>query len=168
MHSKQMNQLEELRARFSYMFERAHIGLIFYAGWLPDFARTCEKIDAVLAEDKRDFHFVQAKEKFGATRYYYSLGGKKRKILDEILDVRSASQWRTATQRGDQVADEIDRLIDEAQQASGVTCMVCGAPGEIVPSPQRLRCVCKKHTRKVCGPVVFEDLIRQARISISP
>ena len=137
-------------------------------GGFSGFARTCEEIDALLGDDRRGFHFVQAKEKFGAARYYYSVGGKKRKILDEIVDVPGARQWRTATQKGDRVADEIDRLIDAAQQQSGVTCMICGAPGEIVPSPQWLRCVCKKHTRKVCGPAVFEDLIRQARISISP
>ena len=163
-----MNPFAEIRVRFGYMFEGPHIGLIFYAGWLPDFARTCEEIDALLGDDKRGFHFVQAKEKFGAARYYYSVGGKKRKILDEILEVLSASQWRTASQKGDQVAEEIDRLIDAAQQASGVTCMICGAPGEIVPSPEWLRCVCKRHTRRICGPAAFEDLIRQARTSISP
>uniref|UniRef100_UPI001C4373DB hypothetical protein n=1 Tax=Variovorax sp. dw_308 TaxID=2721546 RepID=UPI001C4373DB len=121
-----MNRMEELRTRFGYMFEGPHIGLIFYAGWLPDFARTCEKIAAVLEEDKRGFHFVQVKEKFGGARYYYSLGGKKRKILDEILDVPGASQWKTATQKGDRIAEEIDRLINAAQRQSGVTCMICG------------------------------------------
>jgi hypothetical protein len=163
-----MDHVRLFNARFNYMFEGPHIGLIFYAGWLPDFALTCEKIDALLGEDKRDFHFVQAREKFGAARYYYSVGGEARKILDEILDVLSASQCRTAAQKRDPVVEEIDRLIDAAQQESGVTCMICGAPGEIIPSPQWLRCVCKKHTRKVCGPAVFEDLIRQARTSISP
>ncbi|MDM0116219.1 hypothetical protein QTI66_29055 [Variovorax sp. J22R133] len=153
-----MISLEDLKARFGYMFEGENIGLTFYAGWLPDFAKACEQIDALLGANKNGFHFSQAKEKFGAARYYFSYGGSSRMVLD----AQGLGKFVTATRRGDRVADKIDRLIDEVERKSLGTCMICGAPGKTMPSPDWLRTLCQAHTPQACGRKAFTDLLRNA------
>ena len=67
-----MTPVEQLKARFAYMFVGRPISMEFYDGWLPVFAQACEQIDEVLGENKRDFHWVQVKEKFGSARFYFT------------------------------------------------------------------------------------------------
>ena len=63
----------ELKARFLYMFSGENIGFSFARGWMPIIVRACIEIDATLGDDKRGFHWVQIKEKFGAGRFYCRL-----------------------------------------------------------------------------------------------
>ena len=122
-----MTPVEQLEARFPYMFGRHTVSMEYYDGWLPIFAQACEQIDAVLGEDKRDFHWVQVKEKFGTGRFYFRMGKSARLVVDLIGGPGGHEVIKESTQAGHSIADRIDAIVDGAEARTGTTCMVCGA-----------------------------------------
>ena len=98
---------DDLSKRFPYMFSGRNIGLSVGDGWMDLFAKLCEDIDALLGDDKRGFHWVQLKEKFGTARFYYG---------QELGD--------------DAVFSEIADLVNAAEQMTHTMCMQCGQPGK--------------------------------------
>ena len=122
-----MTQVEQLKARFPYMFMGQNSGMEFYDGWLPIFVEACQQIDLVLGENKRGFHWVQVKEKFGSARFYYRLGGAKRLVVDLIDGQGGHALIKRSTKEGDSDADRIDAIVDQAEAQTQTTCMVCGA-----------------------------------------
>ena len=74
-----------ITTRFPYMFEGENIGLSVAAGWTAIFEKLCSDIDTLLGEDKRNFHWVQCKEKFGVARWYWEIEGVEPTISVDIV-----------------------------------------------------------------------------------
>lgn len=76
------------------------------AGWFPIIRDLSLKLEAIIAampeEERTQYRAMQVKEKFGTLRFYMT----------------------TET-------DEMQALIDEAEEASAVTCECCGQPGKL-------------------------------------
>ena len=71
-------------------------------GWFQLIWDLCESIESQLAIDLHEgFEVLQVKEKFGGLRFYTT------SCSNEIYD-----------------------LVDDAEEASYITCEVCGSPGE--------------------------------------
>jgi len=87
-------------------------------GWCDLLDKLCTDIEKELDKDpelKKDFKIAQIKEKFGSLRFYtYSY------------------------------TEEIDKLIDEAQSKSEVTCETCGQPGKTHSISGWLTTLCPK------------------------
>ena len=156
---KELEQLNELKQRFGYMFAGPHIGLDIYRGWFHDFAQACEQIDALLVNDKIGFHFSQIKEKYGWSRYYF--------------DTDRANLMRISTRDGDGIVESIFGLKDEhdiekqiasilsdAEQKSMHKCINCSGPAEIRKVHAMLLCVCDAHAYEGRGEAVRHAIIR--------
>ena len=50
---------KQLKARFPYMFAGENIGISIARGWMPGFQILCERLDALLGENKQNFHWIQ-------------------------------------------------------------------------------------------------------------
>lgn len=124
--------------RFAYMFEGGNIGLEVADGWLPTLQKLCEDIDAALGEDKRGFHWSQLKEKFGAARWYWTMGpGQgRRKCVTELVDL--------------------------AMEKTHQQCAVCGAPGAIDQSAHGMLTLCPAHS------VEQQERLQMDRINKAP
>jgi hypothetical protein len=141
----QMTPVEQLEARFPYMFAGESLSMEYYDGWLPIFAWACEQIDAVLGENKRGFYWRQVKEKFGTARFYYRLGNAKRLIVDLSDGQGWHSVIKKPTKAGDPVADRIDAIVDEAEARTGSACMRCGAAAKTRAYDGYYLTLCKLH-----------------------
>ena len=85
-------------------------------GWVPLVDRLLRRIDAALQpEDREGFQISQVKEKFGGLRVYHSGG------------------------------DEIEAMVDEADEEAQRTCEVCGAPGRKRTGGGWIAVRCDKH-----------------------
>lgn len=102
---------------YAYQFSEKAVGIALFKGWFPIFSRLCADVDKELGDNKRDFFWVQVKEKFGAARFYYSM----------VVDVPSGDQEPGALT----VASKIARLTTNAAFESAKHCIVCGAPAKI-------------------------------------
>lgn len=100
---------QALRDRFAYMFRYGYGEFYFARGWLQILFSASQKIDAVLGDDKRGFHWIQLAEKLGAKGFDYHLD--------------------RACER-DAVAVAVRAIADRAAVASKTACVVCGAPAE--------------------------------------
>lgn len=140
---KELEQLNELKQRFSYMFEVRGLGFDFYRGWLPDFIKACEAIDAVLGDDKRGFYFSQIKEKYGGARYYFRTDGV-RPIRLSIHDGKGVRELTTGIE-GHDIEQQIAKILNDAEKKSMTTCSVCGVPATIQNCHGWALCVCEKH-----------------------
>jgi hypothetical protein len=115
-----------LKRRFPYMFEGSNIGFDFYRGWMPIFAWACEEIDTVLGQDKRDFRWVQLKEKYGAARFYYAMG------KSDAHPVEIDTPARLSSMRADPALEQVitravEDIVDKASAATESACVVCGS-----------------------------------------
>jgi hypothetical protein len=116
--------LHTVRSRHPYMFLRSHIPyLSFYAGWVPAFSQLCSAIDAVLGDDKREFHWRFAEERNGGARYGYNIDGQRVVIPDEIV---SHPDFFDEPGPDDREAHQIYRLVKDARDATERQCIVCG------------------------------------------
>lgn len=121
------------------MFAGENIGLSFCRGWFPLFTQLCEEIDALLGPDKRGFHWVQLKEKFGSARFYWEMDGHR---PAPMIDLISATQVTTVVRgaKGSSPAEAggsqpsiprcIDNLVQRTTLATRSLCIVCGQPGK--------------------------------------
>ncbi|MEF2554011.1 hypothetical protein VQ042_22160 [Aurantimonas sp. A2-1-M11] len=89
----------DLRERFPALLRDA-FDISPPPGWVPLVARLLERVDAALAsEDRQHFRISQIKEKFGGLRCYHNGG------------------------------EDIETMVDAADEEAQRTCEVCGAPG---------------------------------------
>lgn len=146
---KDLALLNDLKKRFSYMFNGPNLGIDIFRGWLLDFVEACEKIDALLGVDKRGFHFTQCKEKYGWARYYFSTsGGRINKISARFKDgIREI----TSGLEGHEIEHQITKILGDAEEKSMKKCIVCGAPAEIRTYGRFECCACEKHSPDVLG-----------------
>ena len=147
---------EQLIAALPYQFTGRNIGISFHRGWQGLFSRLCFGIDEALGENKRGFHWMQVKEKWGALRAYHHMdktedglsyapvkvseqqpNGQMKQVL--VLNEESST--------GDPIGKRISDLIDAACEEAAHTCMVCGEPAEI-KNLGWVVCLCDHHEKQ--------------------
>lgn len=137
---------KELKARYPYQFESQNIGLSFYKGWMPLFAKLCADIDTELGANKRNFHWSQLKEKFGAARFYSQMDSSyERNEYDNEIDERNS---RLADPNEVTLRQRIHKLRMDAESLTQSKCCVCGEPGEVDESQGWILVVCDEHARQ--------------------
>ncbi|WP_137860882.1 hypothetical protein [Variovorax sp. 3P27G3] len=158
MATPEFEQLQDLKRRFAYMFQTPRLGLDFYRGWLPDFIRACEQIDAVLGDDKRGFRFTQTKEKYGSARYYFSTNAAT-PIRLSLTDGQGLRELTMGLKDEHDIEKQIAAILHEAEKKSLHKCMLCGAPGEISRFGGWLACACKAHSLDKSGNVLRDAVV---------
>lgn len=140
-----MTPVDQLKARFPYMFRGEAISIELCDGWFPIFAEACRQIDEVLGENKRGFCWIQLKEKFGSARFYYRLGNSKRIVVDLVDSQRGHTLIKDPTKDGDPTSDRIDAIVDQAEARTQTNCMICGAPAQTWPYGGYYMTLCPSH-----------------------
>jgi hypothetical protein len=146
-----MKNPNELKARFPHMFDGKNIGISIPKGWFPIFAKLCEDIDELLGTDKKNFQWVQAKEKFGVARWYYRIDGLspaiKVRVFDESNAVTVLSDSRKEKPAAN-VQELVAELIASAEQKTHTTCIVCGDAGHPDSHSGYVLVLCAQHARQ--------------------
>jgi hypothetical protein len=97
------------------------VGFECFGGWQPILARLLERLEAMVAElpadTRQDFRIEQIKQKFGRLLVYLAKEGTV----------------------------EMQAAIEEAGDASVVTCEVCSAPGQLADRNGWISVRCPKH-----------------------
>ena len=128
-----------LKARFPYMFEGKNISFDFYRGWMSILAQACEEIDHALGPDKRSFHWVQIKEKFGSARFYYHMTREPGEGARIVLNIHSVpnpaeSVREVIKPEGEDPASVpavVGDIIERATLETTTACIVCGATAQV-------------------------------------
>ena len=106
-----MKKPKELAARFPYQFEGKNIEIAVSKGWFPLLVQLCTEIDKLLGGDnKRNFRWLQIKEKFGTCRLHW--------VAEKPTDAAAV-----------ELICAIGELVRAAEKQTAETCAVCGAPG---------------------------------------
>ncbi|MBU1359762.1 MAG: hypothetical protein KKC79_19370 [Gammaproteobacteria bacterium] len=160
MPSHEFEQLQNLKQRFGYMFQTPLLGLDFYRGWLSDFISACEEIDAALGDDKRGFHFTQAKEKYGSARYYFSTNAVSPLRLS-ISDPNGLLELTTGLKDEHDVEKRIAIILHAAEKQSLHKCILCGATGKVRRFGGWLACACEVHGADQSGDALRSAVVRR-------
>ncbi|WP_138517180.1 hypothetical protein [Rhodoferax bucti] len=146
-----MKNPNELKARFPYMFDEANLGISIARGWFPMFAKLCEDIDELLGSDKKNFRWIQAKEKFGVARWHYRIDGLSPSIKVRLVDhssvvtvLRDSSEEKPAAKVQELVAE----LIASAENKTHTTCIVCGDAGHPDSHTGYVLVLCAQHAHQ--------------------
>ncbi|QDL36466.1 hypothetical protein [Rhodoferax sediminis] len=145
--------VQALKERYPYMFAGTNIGFALYRGWFEMFARLCADIDAALCENKRNFHWVQIKEKFGSYRLYYSMERDPDdvSISYEVVPgpghvgLRPKAKPARANAPASP-AQVIRELVNRAEDATTSMCMACGQPAKAHSYNGYYLTLCKEHS----------------------
>ena len=143
-----------ITTRFPYMFEGENIGLSVAAGWTAIFEKLCSDIDTLLGEDKRNFHWVQCKEKFGVARWYWEIEGVEPTISVDIVTsegnlVSFETKNRAPKNGNEQVSVFIRNLKVEAQNKTRHACAACSEPGKVRDKDGWLIVLCDTHDKQL-------------------
>ena len=152
---KTIGSVQELVARFPYMFAGNNIGLSFYKGWFGLFAEMCEDVDAALGSDKRGFKFSQIKEKFGSARFYWTMNREpedgptqvKVNVFTESGQVVHLSRNKTL-ENATTLPQRVAAIIDAAELETEHHCIACGKHGERANRQGYVLVVCPEHAPK--------------------
>jgi hypothetical protein len=155
---QELGQLNDLKQRLSYMFAGPNIGLDIYRGWLPDFIKACEAIDALLGDDKHGFYWKQTKAKYGFARYYFNTDAVRTMRLS-ISDGKGLYEITKGIE-GHEIEQQINKICNEAEIASMKKCIACGDPAEIRAFGSWDYCVCDKHSPNLPGDHLKNAAIR--------
>lgn len=135
--------LDVLVKKYPSVFKNMDRGSIDFlpSGWYALVDKLCEDLTVLLDEElaktpeKPDhplFSVMQIKEKFGGLRFYYTMNTEN-----------------------DDLAINVQRLIDIAEDKSYTVCEVTGKPGEFCKSGSHFKTLCKElrdlHGFKVVG-----------------
>jgi hypothetical protein len=155
--------IRSLQQRYAYMFATKNMGIDIPTGWLPIFEKLCKDIDEILGLDKRGFHFIQCKEKFGSARWYCKLSKVKQRVPVDIIDVHGAvvssgapDLPKTPVTFGEKIA----KLVHEAEARTLHSCIVCGEHSHLDSSGGYMLQLCavhKKMRRKGTLPNFWPD-----------
>jgi hypothetical protein len=142
--------LKHLKARHPYMFAGENIGLSFHRGWFPVFAQLCEDIAALLGPDKRGFHWVQLKEKFGSARYYWEMDQHEPNLRLDLIGPNGVTSLRLSDLQEPgtaqpSLARRIDELVRAAEDATRSMCIVCGQPATLNHDQAWILALCVHH-----------------------
>lgn len=108
---------EELVALYPYQFQRGGFDFAVGDGWADLLAELFWRVDVALDPDWKDgsFRWTDLKEKYGTLRAYF-IG-----------------------------PDEVERLVDWAEEASARTCDACGGEGRMRRTGGWLAVRCDRH-----------------------
>ena len=150
-----MKTLKSIKELYPYQFEGKNIGLSIARGWLPEFAELCKTIDELLGDNKRGFHWVQLKEKFGSARYYWSTKGKKDSLRFDLIapsEVVSMEVRQPVSANQQQALfEQISKVVGAAEAHTNKHCIVCGAPGKIDQKDGYVLVLCDLHAKQRLG-----------------
>ena len=150
-----MKTLKEIKQLYPYQFNGKNLGLSIANGWLPEFAELCKNIDDLLGENKRGFHWVQLKEKFGSARYYWSVKGRKDSVRVDLISSKKVVSYETippGTKSPSQALfDQLSEMIDSAEAKTRNHCIVCGAAGKIDQHEGYVLLLCEMHAKQRAG-----------------
>ena len=125
-------------------------------GWHEILDRLCVGIEQTLGDEISRFRVEQIKEKYGGLRFYYSLEGDSRRVIDTLFP---GGRLRMQDHRTGTLAARIDALIDAAEVESERTCRECGEPGKLRESTRGwLRVTCEAHSEPGDEVAAAEDL----------
>lgn len=132
------------------MFAGENIGFGLYRGWFPLFAKLCADIDTVLGTNKRGFHWVQTKEKFGSYRMYYEMDfdATDAEVDYEVIEGAGHVTFRPKAQPGGakaSPAQAIRALVNQAEDATTRMCMACGQPAKTRSFDGYFLTLCQEH-----------------------
>lgn len=155
------SELSGLLARFSYMFPLADPdrsrGYIFFRGWLPTFVTLCERIDAILGDDKRDFEWARIREKFGAPSFAYNMRGRARHFIHAHRPTEVRRIACAPVESFDSAAVAIQEAVLQAEVKLRETCIVCGGRSTISNAVGPWASLCTDHQKSA----FFENLNTQ-------
>lgn len=160
---------DQLKQLFPYQFSDPYASFEFYRGWMPLVAGLCIEIDALLGDQREQFHWRQMKEKFGSARLYYALDGKA--ILIGDIHLPAGPQiLRIQPTEPSELFNQVDALVRAAEEASKHTCMVCGAVAETRSYAGYWQTLCDAHRPDVIGQDTVRKLVtaRSSRSSSAP
>ena len=140
------------RDRYSYMFSGQHIGRWLALGWTDTLVELLSNIHRRLPVSARrgngrGFHLTQVKEKLGALRVYWQIGGTRRAPRIDFISAENVVS-RGSSPRANDWQDEIQRMVLDAEHATATICAVCGARAKIRDLDGFLLAVCREHARK--------------------
>jgi len=116
---KQQKELELLK-KFPNLFKELEWGFDHNDGWYDIILQLCTDIQAHANTNNLQVDIVQVKEKFGGLRVYCN-------ATDEV----------------------IDKLIEEAENKSLVTCEICGNKAQTTSKGGWCKTICVEHARKL-------------------
>jgi hypothetical protein len=143
-----MTTPRQLKERFPYMFAGQNIGFSFYRGWLALFENLCQDIDALLGQDKRGFHWVQLKEKFGSARFYWDMKGYANKLHVSVISEKGVLELGPHHPDSNSPAGQIEALVRAATAATRSRCIVCGEAATLDQSDSYVLVLCEAHARQ--------------------
>lgn len=146
-----MKTLKEIEKLYPYQFAGKNIGLSIANGWLPEFYELCKNIDDLLGENKRSFHWVQLKEKFGSARYYWSVKGKQDSVRVDCISPKKVVSYKTnppaSKSEPQALFDQLSKIIDAVEAKTHTHCIVCGALGKIDQREGYVLVLCDLHSK---------------------
>lgn len=150
-----MKKLKEIKQLYPYQFCGENIGLSIANGWLPQFAELCKSVDELLGENKRGFHWVQLKEKFGSARYYWSIKGRHDSVRVDLISSKKVISLATSPSvsksQPQALFDQLSEMISAAEAKTHGHCIVCGAPGKVDQREGYVLVLCDKHAKQRAG-----------------
>jgi len=143
-----VTRMNDLKARFNYQFAGPNIGISVSNGWLTVFEGLCSDIDALLGEDKRGFHWVQCKEKYGTARFYYELENAKPGTRIDVISAKGLLSIKTDPKgsEGLDTLKQLDALVEAAEDKIKTLCYVCGEPATLDRSTGWILTLCSRHS----------------------
>ena len=145
---------KELKGRFAYMFEGRSISITFHKGWIELVGKLCEEIDDLLGDQKRGFHWVQIKEKFGSARLYWAMNTHKPALYadiftsDGVASTVSVDADENATGAEQALFMKIHKLVRDVEKKTQTRCILCGAEGTLDNYAQYVLVLCDEHVRQ--------------------
>lgn len=157
---------DQLKQLFPYQFNHPHVMCEFYRGWMPIVAGLCMELDMLLesfGNQRKQFHWLQMKEKMGSARLYFNLDGQSVTVLDFYHPNGALSYLRLPKSPTD-LFRQIHALVQAAQEETKTTCMVCGGMAQTKNYDGHLQTLCDAHDADVIG----QDMVRVLRQPRSP
>ena len=152
----------QLERRYHYMFAGPNIGISSPRGWMSIFEQLCKEIDFALGTDKRNFHFTQCKEKFGAARWYWSMELGSRSNSDTVTHDEGMKFSSRGTAQVMPINRQIDELVQTATDTTNRACIACGESGGVTQNKGWWLVLCERHAREIRAgkqvDILFEEV----------
>ncbi|MDO8767502.1 MAG: hypothetical protein Q7K57_02095 [Burkholderiaceae bacterium] len=158
-----IHTVEQLKQLFPYQFSDPDATYDLYQGWIPIVVGLCMELDALLGDQQDQFHWKMMKEKFGSARLYYVLGGQNIVIVD-MHELTGPQSYRVLPIEPTALFEQVDALVEAAENATENICMVCGAAAQTRSYNGYLQTLCDAHHPDVIG----QDAVRTLAKARSP
>jgi hypothetical protein len=139
---------------------------------MPIVAGLCMELDMLLGnfdeldklnKQRKQFQWLQMKEKMGSARLYFTLGDQKVTVLDFHYPEGTLSHLMLPKSPTD-LFGQIHALVQTAQEETKTTCMVCGGIATTKNYGGYLQTLCEAHSPDAIG----QDMVRVLREPRSP